>query len=96
MFDFIAVLCEVDLHIDAVSVMLRGGILDALAFIFSNENNNKVLVCGTFFVLVNFCVIQHGAALLGLIFCKEMEGKEWNSENGMEGFASGLMDVIIV
>ena len=47
-------------------------------------------------VCVNFCVIQHAAALLGIIFCKEMEEKEWNSENGMEGFVSGLMDVIIV
>ena len=39
-----AVLCEVDLHIDTMSVMIRGGLLDALAFVFSNENNNKVLV----------------------------------------------------
>ena len=96
MFDFTAVLCEVDFHIDAVAVMLRGGILDALAFIFSNENNNKVLVSGTFFVFVIRHDFQHAAALLGIIFCKEMEEKEWSGQNGMEGFVSGLMDVIVV
>ena len=47
-------------------------------------------------VLLSLNLIKHAAALLGIIFCKEMEQKEWNTHNGVEGFVSGLMDIIIV